>query len=338
MSVNSDDLYERLGINKNASDDEIKKAYKKSALKWHPDRNGHQKDLATENFKKISEAYEILSDPSKKNIYDQCGMKGFEEGGGMSSGMHNYGEMPNFGGMNSGHFRQFNFPPGFPFVNKNTNFSSNRQHFNFTDPNEIFGMFFNNNTDMFGEEDMGFFRRNPSRGNRGNRGNRENFFAKTRKNNMGQNARDMRDMRENDEEQIITHNAKIDLEILYNGGTKKFKISNNGKEKIFDIDIKPGWKAGTKVTFEDENIGTVIFVIEEKDNLIFRRVDNDLIHRRKINPSENILTIETFSKKKINIDLKNKNRGEKITIPNEGMPIRKNGVHNGYGDLIIELV
>ena len=113
MSINSDDLYKRLGINKNASDEEIKKAYKKAALKWHPDRNTHQKELATENFKKISEAYEILSDPKKKNIYDQCGMKGFEEGGGMPdfSDMPNFGSMPGFSGMpNFGgqtQFRQF---------------------------------------------------------------------------------------------------------------------------------------------------------------------------------------------------------------------------------------
>jgi DnaJ family protein B protein 4 len=326
MSVDSDDLYKRLGISKNASDDEIKKAYKKAALKWHPDRNGHQKELATENFKKISEAYEILSDPNKKDIYDQYGMKGFEEGGGM----HNYGDMPNFGGMpgGQGQFRQFHFPPGFPFHNKNPNFGGNRQHFAFTDPNEIFGMFFNNNADMFGDEDMGFFKRNPSRGNR------DNFFTKMRKNNMGQN---MRNMQENSEKQTTTHNAKIDLEMLYNGGTKKFKISNNGEEKIFEIDIKPGWKAGTKVTFEDENIGTVIFVIEEKEHSKFKRVDSDLIYQHKTSSKENILTLETLSKKKLNIDLKNKKKGEKITVPNEGMPIRKNGVQKGYGDLIVEL-
>jgi hypothetical protein len=82
---------------------------------------------------------------------------------------------------------------------------------------------------------------------------------------------------------ITTHNIKIDLEMLYTGGEKKFKISNNGDGKIFDIDIKPGWKAGTKITFKDENIGTVIFVIEEKKHPIFKRIDSDLRYKYKIN-------------------------------------------------------
>lgn len=72
------DLYEILGISKNASDDEIKKAYKKLALKWHPDRQGGKSDKekkeAEEKFKDIGFAYSILSDPEKKQRYDQFGI------------------------------------------------------------------------------------------------------------------------------------------------------------------------------------------------------------------------------------------------------------------------
>ena len=60
------DYYRELEINKNATEKEIKSSYKKLALKWHPDRNPNNKEESEEKFKKISEAYQILSDPEKK--------------------------------------------------------------------------------------------------------------------------------------------------------------------------------------------------------------------------------------------------------------------------------
>jgi len=69
----SSDYYKILGVNRNAVDGEIKKAYRKLALKWHPDKNQDQKELSSENFKKISEAYEILSDTNKRNLYNKYG-------------------------------------------------------------------------------------------------------------------------------------------------------------------------------------------------------------------------------------------------------------------------
>jgi len=64
------DYYQILGISKNASDDEIRKAYRKLAIKWHPDKNPNNQAEATEKFKSIAEAYEVLSDPTKRNEYD----------------------------------------------------------------------------------------------------------------------------------------------------------------------------------------------------------------------------------------------------------------------------
>ena len=60
------DFYGILNINKNASESEIKKAYKKLAIKWHPDKNPNNKEAAEKHFKEVSEAYQVLSDPEKR--------------------------------------------------------------------------------------------------------------------------------------------------------------------------------------------------------------------------------------------------------------------------------
>jgi DnaJ family protein B protein 4 len=65
------DYYSILGVKKDADEEEIKKAYRKAALKWHPDRHQNDKEVAEKKFKEISEAYEVLSDKNKRGIYDQ---------------------------------------------------------------------------------------------------------------------------------------------------------------------------------------------------------------------------------------------------------------------------
>ena len=73
------DFYEILGVTKVATKDEIRKAYKKLALKWYPDKNPENKKEAEEKFKEIAEAYSVLSDPDKKREYDNRGSNHFEE-------------------------------------------------------------------------------------------------------------------------------------------------------------------------------------------------------------------------------------------------------------------
>ena len=65
------DYYKILDVGKEADEEEIKKAYRKAALKWHPDRHQNEKEIAEKKFKEISEAYEVLSDKNKRQIYDQ---------------------------------------------------------------------------------------------------------------------------------------------------------------------------------------------------------------------------------------------------------------------------
>ena len=75
------DYYEVLGIDRNADDASIKKAYRKMAKKYHPDMN-KDNPAAEEKFKEVTEAYNVLSDKEKKKLYDQIGHAAYEEGGG----------------------------------------------------------------------------------------------------------------------------------------------------------------------------------------------------------------------------------------------------------------
>ena len=112
------DYYEVLGVDKNATEDQIKKAYRKIAIKYHPDRNPGDKN-AEEKFKEAAEAYDVLHDPQKRQQYDQFGfdgpgMGGF--GGGFSGGFSMddifsmfgdvFGGRGGFGGFGGGRSRQ----------------------------------------------------------------------------------------------------------------------------------------------------------------------------------------------------------------------------------------
>lgn len=125
------DYYDILGVTKNASADEIKKAYRKQALEWHPDRHKDEKEAAEKKFKEINEAYQVLSDPQKKSAYDQYGHAAFTPGG-MSGGN------PFAGGFQGGQSGPFTYTyysggdgQGNPFANMN-----------FGDPFDIFESFF----------------------------------------------------------------------------------------------------------------------------------------------------------------------------------------------------
>ena len=87
------DYYEVLGVSKNATADEIKKAYRKQAIKYHPDKNPGDKE-AEKRFKEISEAYEVLKDDNSRHMYDQYGKEGMQGMGGMGAGgMGGFGSM-----------------------------------------------------------------------------------------------------------------------------------------------------------------------------------------------------------------------------------------------------
>ncbi|CAD5112106.1 DgyrCDS1348 [Dimorphilus gyrociliatus] len=113
MPFAAEDYYSILQISRSANEADIRKAYRKLALRWHPDKNPDKKEEAEKRFKEISEAYEILSDPQKRSVYDKYGKEGLSGQGS------NMGGMPNF---NMGGFGNFGFA--------------------FRDPDEVFREFF----------------------------------------------------------------------------------------------------------------------------------------------------------------------------------------------------
>ena len=107
------DYYEVLGVDKKASAEEIKKAYRKKAIQYHPDKNPGDKE-AEEKFKEAAEAYEVLSDPQKRQRYDQFGFAGMSGAGGFSGGdfsmqdiFSQFGDLFESWGMGGGSFSSF---------------------------------------------------------------------------------------------------------------------------------------------------------------------------------------------------------------------------------------
>src|ERR1700745_1011177 len=92
------DYYTTLGVNRDASDEDIKKAYRKLAMKHHPDRNPDNKG-SEEKIKEAKEAYEVLADPKKRSAYAQFGHAGVGAAAGFGAGARGFGGAEGFGGF-----------------------------------------------------------------------------------------------------------------------------------------------------------------------------------------------------------------------------------------------
>ena len=194
------DYYEVLGVKKEATPEEIRKAYKKLAIKWHPDKNPDNKEEAENRFKEISEAYSVLSDPEKKNEYDnrdKVNFQGFDFNDfdpfsmfrdffgnsnnfgntGLDDDLENFGFNHEFGNMRMGsphnniqkefeemhkRFRNMHMGGGF----SKTNFSGfnadpfNDDFFNFGNIHERMKMHMNNNINNINNNNFGGVRQN----------------------------------------------------------------------------------------------------------------------------------------------------------------------------------
>ena len=236
---------------------------RKAALKWHPDKN-KDNPSAGEKFKEVSQAYEILSDPDKRKIYDQYGLDFLLRGGTEAppQGSAASGGMP-FEGM-SGGFGMGGMP-GTRSFHSSTGGGGGGGGFNFSDPSEIFSSFFKGNG--MGDNDEIFSAFGDGHGGGFSNGSRGSRF------------RDSRQRAPAPEITTVERPLNVTLDQLYKGAKKKMNIKrktfdpSTGKrkmeEKMLEIDIKPGYKAGTKIKFkgwgDQEESGTqdLHFVVTE---------------------------------------------------------------------------
>lgn len=306
------DYYAILGIPRDSDQDAIKKAYRKQALRWHPDKNAERKEEAEEKFKDVAEAYDVLSDDQKRAVYDQYGEEGLKGGppppgagpagpdgpGGFSAG-------PGMGGFS----------------------------YRFTgDPNDIFSRFFKDSfhrSNSFGESPF-----EDSSGFAGLFGPR-----------MGH-------ARPEAHARPAVFDLNCSLEDLFAGVTKRMKIQRKSTtmereaEAVLEVVVRPGWKAGTKVTFsgEGDEVGStgraqdVVFVIREKKHTHFTREGSNLLFHTQI-PLVDALTgckvdVPTLDNRVLRVNVRDLvNPSYAKIVKNEGMPSSK--ARDVKGDLII---
>jgi len=322
-------LYDVLGVSPGASQDEIKKAYRKAALKWHPDKNKDNPD-AGEKFKEASQAYEILSDAEKRKIYDQYGLEALLRGGAPPPDAGAGGPNPfasGGGGIPEG-FASFFSGAGAP----NTGGTRFSYGFNFTDPNDLFRNTFREGGmggDSF-EDIFGAARGSAGQGAR--RGMRGSFGESTRAARQA-----------TPEVTTVERPLPLSLEDLFHGVTKKMKIKrkmfdDNGKrtttDTVLEVPIKPGLKKGSKIRFKgvgDQEEGgqqDLVFVVEEKPHPLYTRDGDDLIHTVELDLKEALCgwkrTVTTIDGKNLVIEKAGPTQpGSSDVYPGLGMPISK---------------
>ncbi len=346
------DYYRILGVSRNATDDELKKAYRKLALKYHPDKN--KSPEAEEKFKEIGEAYDVLSDKRKRQIYDQVGEEGLKNGVPGGGGGGSGGGVP--GGM------------GAQFPGSGQSFSYSYHG----DPRATFAQFFgtSNPFESFfaGPGNMG------GAGGGGGRGGVEGmdidlehllgggrpaggggggggmpFRSQTFSTSRGSKEQRLQDP-------TIEKEVHVALEDIAKGVEKKMKISRKvyddgggfrTEEKVLVLNVKPGWKSGTRVTFAREGDrvpgktpADIAFVIRDKPHPTFTRDGSDIVYTCKVKLREalcgTVVNVPTLQGKTVGVNCTNEIIKPSSTkrLQGYGLPLPKEPARKG--DLIVK--
>ncbi|KAJ3110679.1 DnaJ sub B member 13 [Physocladia obscura] len=314
------DLYKNLNLERSADSDSIRKAYRKMALKYHPDKNNAGD--AFDHFKMVSEAYDILSNQKLRAIYDQYGPDGLKYGVPSREG---------FEGYSGGYYYH-----GQPF--------------------ETFAQFFGSKNpfaDFFAVHDEAAC----SVGNRPNSGkttaeasasNNSAFphkFGEKFGGMYGMNSSKNAALNPPKQDPPVAANLDVTLEELYLGSIKKIKIfrkvltedgvTTTDVEKILTVEIQKGWKDGTRVTFPREGDqgpnkipADIVFVIKELPHSRFKREGNDLVFITSMTLGQallgTIVEVVTLDDRKLQIPINDVVHPEYVkAVSKEGMPISK---------------
>jgi len=283
------DYYATLEIARGATDTEIKKAYRKLAMKWHPDKNPDQAEEAAARFQELGEAYEVLTDKEKRAVYDAHGYDALVNGApdGAAGG-------------------------GGGYVYKQNG-------------KEIFEAFFGTSNPF---DAMGFGDAAPFE-------SRLNKEAPTKP-------------------PAVLHDLACTLEELYNGCTKRVRVTRQRfpagaapeadtqpETVTLTINVQPGWRAGTKVTFPgagDEAPGSLapdlVFVIQEAAHTRFTREKANLVYTAHISLADALtecaLSVPMLDGRTLSLPCPEVvSPGYEKVIPSEGMPVSKSPGQRG---------
>ena len=326
----SKDYYEILGVERSATEEEIKKNYRKLAIKWHPDKNPNNKEEAETKFKEISEAYNILCDPEKREIYNKYGEKGIQQHESGNGNSHSPEDI----------FSMF-FGTRSPFGDTEEMYQEENKK---TEPKIVEIPI--NLKELYS-------------------GSKKKITLKLKKlcnecNGIG--GKNVKNCDECHGKGIIIINRMIGpgmiqrMQSLCNkcNGSKKIaetkcNICNGNKiiayDQPFILEIEPGMYNGEQKIFKDmgdqlpnQTKGDVIFIIKETNNTLFKRIGDNLIYNYTIKLCDSIIgtyvDINHINGNKIIYKEENMIKENSYTIiKNKGMPIpNKNEI---YGNLYI---
>ena len=314
--------YDILQIDKNADLDQIKKSYKKLAMKWHPDKNPTNKEEAEQKFKEISEAYQVLSDPQKKEIYDNYGEEGLKNNGGEGGG--GMGSPEDIFKMFFGGGRQNRVPK----VNeKIVNIPISLKDFYCGSKKKITLKIKHLCTKCSGHGGLNVKICSGCKG--------QGITIINRVVGPGMIQRmQMHCQVCNGQKKIVDNKCNI----CYGDG--RINI-----EKPFSIVIEPGSENNETKIFNndgdekiDEEKGDVIFVLKEEKNKLFTRIGNNLIYTHNITLGDSIIGAQVVfdhinGNKFIYTENKIIQQNSYSIFKNKGMPIKNRT--NNFGDLYV---